>query len=196
LLGPEATSRHGRARLHRLLGTAAATAALALPALAPAVATAGSLLSGYGGPGEGNQAILGAALLNGRSGGSGSSGGGSTGGGSTGGGSAGSGSSSEGGGGEGPAVGRRTKSLAGARGARGAAGGGVGGRGAKGTAGEASGGASRTYINPFGAVASRGGDEGSQTLGLSGTDFVYVLLALGAVGLTGVLTRRLTQHPG
>jgi hypothetical protein len=38
----------------------------------PAGAQANPLLSGYGGPGQGNQAILGAALLNGRGGGGGS----------------------------------------------------------------------------------------------------------------------------
>ncbi len=49
----------------------AATVALPAPALAS------SLLSGYGGPGQGNQAVLGSALLNGPKGrgGSGSSGG-------------------------------------------------------------------------------------------------------------------------
>jgi hypothetical protein len=38
----------------------------------PAGAQASPLLSGYGGPGQGNQAIIGAALLNGRGGGGGS----------------------------------------------------------------------------------------------------------------------------
>jgi len=42
----------------------------ALSAVAPDAAPAGSLLSGYGGPGQGNQAILGSALLNGPGGGS------------------------------------------------------------------------------------------------------------------------------
>ena len=64
------------ARRHRFisrqrLGVAAAAMTLAAAALAPASATAGSLLSGYGGPGEGNQAILGSALLGGPSGGGG-----------------------------------------------------------------------------------------------------------------------------
>jgi hypothetical protein len=40
----------------------------------PATAHAGPLLSGYGGPGQGNQAILGSALLGGSAGGSGTSG--------------------------------------------------------------------------------------------------------------------------
>ncbi|HEV2922622.1 MAG TPA: hypothetical protein VGW98_01195 [Solirubrobacteraceae bacterium] len=42
-----------------------------LSALVPASAGASSLLSGYGGPGQGTQAILGSALLNGPSGGAG-----------------------------------------------------------------------------------------------------------------------------
>lgn len=44
---------------------------LALSALVPASASASSLLSGYGGPGQGTQAILGSMLLNGPSGGAG-----------------------------------------------------------------------------------------------------------------------------
>jgi hypothetical protein len=54
-------------------GLAGASAAL------PATAHAGPLLSGYGGPGQGNQAILGSALLGGSAGGSGTSGGGGSG---------------------------------------------------------------------------------------------------------------------
>ena len=41
----------------------ALVAALAVSAAAPLVAHAGPLLSGYGGPGQGNQAILGSTLL-------------------------------------------------------------------------------------------------------------------------------------
>src|SRR5438876_10100556 len=52
-------------------------AALALLALAPAAANAGPLLSGYGGPGQGNQAILGSTLLGGPGGGSSGAGAGS-----------------------------------------------------------------------------------------------------------------------
>jgi hypothetical protein len=46
-----------------------ACAALLGAALTPALASAGSLLSGYGGPGQGSQAILGSTLLNGPRGG-------------------------------------------------------------------------------------------------------------------------------
>src|SRR3977135_3916585 len=43
------------------------TLAVVMLCLIPAVAAASSLLSGYGGPGQGNQAIPGSALLNGPS---------------------------------------------------------------------------------------------------------------------------------
>jgi hypothetical protein len=45
------------------------------------------------------------------------------------------------------------------------------------------------------AVAS-GSAGGAPTLGLSGPDVLYILLALGALALTGVLTRRLARVPG
>jgi len=54
----------------------AAVLALGASAVLPLSAHAGPLLSGYGGPGQGNQAILGSALLGGSAGGSGTSGGG------------------------------------------------------------------------------------------------------------------------
>jgi hypothetical protein len=58
--------------------------ALGVCAALPLTAHAGPLLSGYGGPGQGNQAILGSALLGGSSGGGGTSGGGGGGSGSRG----------------------------------------------------------------------------------------------------------------
>ncbi len=45
--------------------------AVAVSAALPAGAQAGSLLSGYGGPGQGSQAVLGSTLINGPGGGSG-----------------------------------------------------------------------------------------------------------------------------
>jgi hypothetical protein len=54
-----------------------ALAALVL-AVAPSTAPASSLLSGYGGPGQGTQAILGSGLVGGSSGGGGGSAGGSS----------------------------------------------------------------------------------------------------------------------
>ncbi len=61
-----------------ILGTLALLALLAVPA--PAALAGGPLLSGYGGPGAGAQAIIGGTLLNGPKGGSGGGSGGSAGG--------------------------------------------------------------------------------------------------------------------
>jgi hypothetical protein len=55
---------------HRKIISIGCSVVASLGAL-PAVSEAGPLLSGYGGPGEGNQAILGSALLNGPGGGGG-----------------------------------------------------------------------------------------------------------------------------
>jgi hypothetical protein len=54
--------------------TIAAAALLVTFAIASSAAPASPLLSGYGGPGQGSQAILGSALVNGGQGGGGSSG--------------------------------------------------------------------------------------------------------------------------
>jgi hypothetical protein len=136
-----------------------------LAAAAPAAASASPLLSGYGGPGVGNQAILGSALLNG--------------GGSTGGGSGPTGQ------GSGPASVSTVAAndTAGERVARRAP------RGAapKGGGAKVSGVASSTY-----PASERGGAAPeSGTLGLSGQDILFILLALLALAFTGVFTRRL-----
>jgi hypothetical protein len=147
----------------------------------PAVATAGSLLSGYGGPGQGNQAILGSALLNGPS--SGGGGGGSGGaGGSTGAGAL-SGTSS-------PVASSRPQ--------------GTGGRhhstssrpsAATGSLGVRTPGGSGAYPLSTGLARAVSGD--SRTLGLSGADLLYILLALAALALTGLATRQLMRgHEG
>jgi hypothetical protein len=62
-----------------MAGSALAVGLASAWAAVPATAHAGPLLSGYGGPGQGNQAILGSALLGGSAGGSGTSGGGGSG---------------------------------------------------------------------------------------------------------------------
>jgi hypothetical protein len=163
-------------RGHRLTSTAAALLALALSAAAPAVAYANPILSGYGGPGQGNQAILGSALLNGPSGEGGSTGGGSTGGGSL------------------------TAETAGSRAIQArAAFASAGGRtDSKLRVGAVSGSGSHLthpYQEASVLAASRGAGE-SQTLGLSGGDVAYMLVALGALALTAALTRRLARQPG
>jgi hypothetical protein len=161
-----------------------------LVTVAPSSAFAGSLLSGYGGPGEGNQAILGSALLGGAGGGSGSSGGAS----------GASGSSSSG-----PAA---VGTQVGVAGARSGSGGpdskahkGAGRRATGGSAGslghgrETSGGTARAYPTVSAGDTSQQASVASQTLGLSGEDLAYILLAVGALAFTGILTRRLAQAP-
>ncbi len=164
--------------------------ALAISAVLPALASAGSLLSGYGGPGEGNQAILGSALINGRSG-KGGSGGGS-------GGAAGTGrsgsygsliasaregqiaSSSDGSGGSTGTSGPRSSKSGGKQ------------RQVQAGAEKASSSASQPY-KQTNRPSTRASGGSSQPLGLSGADLLYILLALVVLALTGVLTRGLVR---
>jgi hypothetical protein len=165
-------------RRHRLTITRVALLSLACSALVPASAAAGgSLLSGYGGPGEGSQAILGSTLLNGPKGGGGASGDGSA----T---PAGGGETAGAGGGAAPAAAGRRISQPVRTGPRLHT-----SRGVKPQA--AAGGAQRdraTSVVPASAVS-----VASQPLGLSGSDLAYILLALASIGLTGVLTTRLAR---
>ncbi|HEY5342876.1 MAG TPA: hypothetical protein VIJ66_04370 [Solirubrobacteraceae bacterium] len=144
-----------------------------------AAAAASPLLGGYGGPGEGNQAILGSALLGGAGGGGGSSSSGSSGSGGPAG-SAGSLSS--------PATGARTPAGHGeAESTR------SGQRGSSTTSGGASGGSPRADLVLPRDDASQTASGGARALGLSAADLGYMLLALGALGLTGLITRRLAR---
>jgi hypothetical protein len=166
-------------RRHRLTITTVALLSLACSALAPATAAAGgSLLSGYGGPGEGSQAILGSTLLNGPNGGGGASGEGSA----T---PAGGGGAAGAGGGiaAGAAAGRRISApvRTGTRPHR--------SRGGKPQA--AAGGTRRDRATSV--VTASAVSVASQPLGLSGGDLAYILLALASIGLTGVLTTRLAR---
>jgi hypothetical protein len=171
-----------------LLSLVALTAAAAVPV----VAEANPLLSGYGGPGEGSQALLGSALLNGPSGGGGSAGGGSAGG-------IGSSANNESG------SFRYGEPLHGARGSGGrpsaAAGTSSTNRGGRVTSGKSSNGAAGAYrgtaadrLSPA-AEASAVAAAGSRTLGLSNGDLLLILLALAVLALTGTLTARLTRQP-
>ncbi|HEY2571850.1 MAG TPA: hypothetical protein VGI27_10265 [Solirubrobacteraceae bacterium] len=140
-------------------------------------ALASSLLSGYGGPGQGNQALLGSALLNGPG---------------AGGGAAGAAGAST----------APTTAEALSRGAqRGSAGrsrpshkhAGAGQAGSKGAAASSQT-SSPTRISDIYAAAERGASAPSTgVLGLSGADFLLIVLALLTLGFTGVLTRRLTR---
>jgi len=164
-------------------------AATALPVLAPAAAPGNSLLSGYGGPGQGSEAILGSGLING-------GGGGGSGGSRSSGGSGGSPSGSavpSGGPSSSVATGspqrvatpaarirRRTSSPSRREVPPVAVG------------GSSSAGASTAYH-----ASSEGGSQAvavaSDPLGISGADLAYVLVAAAALALTGLLTRQLTQ---
>jgi hypothetical protein len=148
-------------------------AALAVVAWAPSHATAKSspLLSGYGGPGQGEQAILGAGLLNTPKGGGGSGGSGSS-----------------------------ELALPASAGATRGAGHGAGSgrhRGAKShrSSGTASAPARSAPARALAAapVADRVGSGGA--LGVSSSDLLYILLALAALALTGVVTRQLARRP-
>jgi hypothetical protein len=192
---------------------ASTTALLAVVSIAaPGVARAGSLLSGYGGPGQGNQEILGSALLNGPSGGGGGSGNGGSGG-SAGGSSSGLAESSSQ---EATSTGRRPAEVAHATVSKhgSAIGGGASGRGptfgggsghasgasragaesrthGRSEAAEASGGIAGAYPASAHGEAARLASDHSETLGLSVQDLLYILLALGMLAFTGVLTAQL-----
>ncbi len=179
--------------------TIVAVAALCVSGLLPAAAFAGSLLSGYGGPGEGNQEILGSALVNGPSGKGGAGGGG----GSSNAGRA-SGSIAEGPAvAQSPAAGSQGGFVAAAPHAgrshsRAAGGSPASGSGARerqlhGAAEKASAGGTHPYSRVYGSSVSHAAAGGSQPLGLSGADELYILLALGMLFLTGALTRRLAR---
>jgi hypothetical protein len=153
----------------------------------PSSVLAGPLLGGYGGPGAGNQAILGSALL----GGGGASGG-----------SSGSTGSSLGAAAE-TAAGqsRRSQSNGSATGSSGLSSTARGrpkgaargdGAGSRDNTAESSGGAIRAYP----VSLSRSTPGPSDTLGLSGADLAYIFLVLCGLVLTGVLTRRLAQAAG
>jgi cobalamin biosynthesis Mg chelatase CobN len=149
---------------------------LTATALAPAASRAGSLLSGYGGPGEGNQAILGSALLNGPSGGGGGSGG------------------------SGRTAGTSAPSSAARQPVAGSLQSGISSRSARSrrqperAASRAPrSGASAEQATDLTASRERAGDASAPVL--TGADLAYVILALGALVLTGWMTRQMTQHP-
>jgi hypothetical protein len=152
-------------------------------------ALASSLLSGYGGPGQGNQAILGSALLNRPGGGSGSGGGGSgdssslassTGTSTTSSeaaASSGTGSSSQTGAAHKTSSSRATGAHRGSQ--------------ARHPAVRS---ASPSSIADVYAAAERGRPAPSTpAFGLSGADLLLIVLVLGMLALIGALSRRLTR---
>ncbi len=169
---------------------------MALAVALPAPALAKSLLSGYGAPGEGNQAILGSALLNGPRGGGGSGGGSANPSGSSSATGAGGGSSSN-------APGEATGGESPASGSGGSEGGGS----------ETGGGSTRQSARKAGQKAGRraqpqaparsadfypaservvaGAHSGA--LGLSDAEIIYMVLVVGVLVFMGVTTRRLSR---
>jgi hypothetical protein len=191
LLGPEGISGHGSMGGTRLTIIKLTLIALVAAVLVPAAASAGSLLSGYGGPGEGNQAILGSALLGGPSGTSGS-GGGSGGSAATAGQSGASGSliatSGEAQAARSHPGSAAPKGSAGERSSKFASKQRHAVAGAANTSNRSS--PAYTQINKPSKQAAAGS---SQPLGLSGPDLLYILLALLALAVTGVVTRGLAR---
>jgi hypothetical protein len=179
---------------HRIISYSCAAAAAVLLALPVAAQAGSSTLSGYGGPGEGNQAVLGSALVGGHGGG-GSSGAGS--------GGQGSGAGAEGSATGAPAVESGTsqgQSTQGADEPRPSSGGGGSRHGtakpdsrsktASGTQGSSQGqpAAVRSYYPAAEHVPA--GGQGT-VLGLTADDLLYVILALVILVLVGLFTRRL-----
>ena len=153
---------------------------VALAAALPGAALASPLLSGYGGPGQGSQAILGSALLNGPKGGAGSGGSGSAAveSGTTSATSGSGGESSSGAGSSAP-VGK------GASRARSHARQGAEDRQKEGARTAPTG---RPSFYPVAERVPSG--VGGATLGLSGADLIYIILTVGVLLSLGLLTRR------
>ncbi len=153
--------------------TSAATALLVLALALPSAASANPLLSGYGGPGQGSQTLIGSTLVN-------SSGGGSSSG------ASGSPSASQ------LTVTTSKQSKSGS--SKGAAKHSHGANG-KGS-GEAGKGAptAPAEVVPATSLARVTSSSSQGTLGLSGGDVLLIVCGLTALVLTGVLTRRLTRR--
>ena len=148
-----------------------AAAWLALLAAAPAAALAGPLLSGYGGPGQGNQAILGSTLLGGPGGGSNGSGGPTS-------------ASAE----SAAALAAGSSSAAGGAGA--SARSALSGHARKGALTPASSRAAQAgALKPASYPVVEPAAATTPALGLSGTDVFYIVLAALALAFTGVMTR-------
>jgi hypothetical protein len=162
-----------------------ATVGLLGTLLAPPASAAGPLLSGYGGPGAGEQAVLGSALLNARGGGEPGSGGPkNTGGPSAGGPSApGTGSAAAG-----RATGAPGSPSPGHDGSTGSFRGDRGSAGGERGSGEAGGGAP-TYVYP----SSLRSAPASPALGLSGRDLLLALAVAAGLAVLGTATIRIAR---
>jgi hypothetical protein len=159
-----------------LITGATFAAAAALAGSLAVQAQASTLLSGYGGPGQGNQAIIGATLINPPSGGGGGAGGGG-----------------------GSAAGAETLAAAAAAAAASShttATAGAGGPGRTVSGAHRPHGATVRGTPAYTPAAGSRAPEpavGSSALGLSAVDFVYIVLVLGGLLAAGALTRRLAS---
>ena len=155
-----------------------ATTACLLLGVVPAIAKANPLLSGYGGPGQGDQAILGATLLNGPKGGGGSS--------------SASAPTSLATPSSVTTLTNKSSSTRSTPSRRGRTEGATGSR----RPGNASKNRSRAYTaSPVVGAAPPATASSGGVLGLSIADLVYVLLALGGLVVVAALTRSLASAP-
>jgi hypothetical protein len=158
---------HGGNATHFVI--VAIVALLAALSASPALARESPLLSGYGGPGQGNQVILGATLLNGPRGGGGS-------------------------GGSGRAISSSataTSNLVAPTGS--ASGAPTDAHARRPLAPSRQGKPAVGGLEQASGQASRPARADSETLGLTGEELLLSLVALAALAFTGVLTRRLTR---
>jgi hypothetical protein len=185
LLGPDKDPKAGMKLQTRIVKSLVGATIVAVFFCAGAgTALAGTLLSGYGGPGEGNQALLGAGLVNLPSGGG------------TGGGSGAVGSPSGAAPSQAPSSGSSSPTTAGGKGKhRKGTGSATGGKPSR-TPGAVAGGYRAAHTPAGAAEPVPGGSAGSQPLGLSGSDVLYILLALAALAVTALVTRQLTHAAG
>jgi hypothetical protein len=183
LLEPSKGTQGGEMnRKTRIASTLAVTGLLSL--VAPVAADAGTpLLSGYGGPGTGEQAIVGSTLLGGAQGGSG------------GGGSSGSGTGGFGGLGGGSPSGSGNSSGSGAVGGTSASPADSGGRraGSTNAAGEAAGRSSGARAGRLRAYVYPSKTGASSAIGLSGDDVLALIAIVATLVLVGALTLRLSR---
>ena len=161
---------------HRLTTTFALLALALLGAVAPAASASSTLLSGYGGPGQGNQAVLGSTLIGGRGGG--------------GGGNAGAASGGEAASPQSVSIEASPAPATGSRPTR-AGGNGSGTTAHQGKAPRSAGAVSPGAVRALPALTAT--SSSAPALGLSGSDVAYVVLALVVLALTALVTVLLTR---
>jgi hypothetical protein len=181
------SKKQGSVRRHRII--ISTTVLLALSGVIAPVALGDPLLSGYGSPGEGSQALIGATLVNGPRGGGGSGGGG--GGASTGEGAVNLAAPAASSGSSGSSAATRGGSASKSGSARGSGAAGSSGSGAPGARTPSAG---RSDFASYPRSERVVGAQTSLISGVSGSDLLYVLIALGCLLLTVFATLRLAKR--